>query len=129
MDLGRKWLVDFTAEKTQLVLFDQSNNTGAIDVKSYVSALEENSSFKMLGLTFPFKLDCGSNIISIAKTARAFSSSLLNAIIQSIFKFFTLLPKFSNVLPLLLSFNIPPPFFFDLFLKNCMHALTSWKRP
>ena len=33
VDWGRKWLVDFNAEKTQLVLFDQSNNTGAIDVK------------------------------------------------------------------------------------------------
>ena len=30
---GRKWLVDFNAGKTQLVSFDQSNNTGAIDVK------------------------------------------------------------------------------------------------
>ena len=29
----RKWLVDFSAGKTQLVLFDQSNNTGAIDMK------------------------------------------------------------------------------------------------
>ena len=30
---GSKWLVDFNAGKTQLVLFDQSNNTGAIDMK------------------------------------------------------------------------------------------------
>ena len=97
MDLGRKWLVDFTAEKTQLVLFDQSNNTGAIDVKNYVSALEENSSFKMLGLTFSFKLDCGSNIISIAKTARAFSSSLLNAIIQNISKYFQIFYTFAQI--------------------------------
>ena len=33
MDWGRKWLIDFNAAKTQLVLFDRSNNTGAIDVK------------------------------------------------------------------------------------------------
>ena len=33
------------------------------------SALEEKSSFKMLGLTFSSKLDWGSYIISIAKTA------------------------------------------------------------
>ena len=32
------------------------------------SALQEKSSFKMLGLTFSSKLDWGSNIISIAKT-------------------------------------------------------------
>ena len=30
LDLGRKWLVDFNAGKNQLVLLDQSNNTGAI---------------------------------------------------------------------------------------------------
>ena len=50
-------------------MFDQSNNTGAIDVKIYRSVLEEKSSFKMLGLTFFSKLDWGSYIISIAKTA------------------------------------------------------------
>ena len=32
MDLGKKWLVDFNAGKTQLVLIDQSNNNGSIDV-------------------------------------------------------------------------------------------------
>ena len=41
VDWGRKWLVDFNAGKTQLVLFDQSNNTGAIDVKMDGSVLEE----------------------------------------------------------------------------------------
>ena len=41
MDWGRKWLVDFNAEKTQLVSSDQSNNTGAIDVKIDESVLEE----------------------------------------------------------------------------------------
>ena len=44
-------------------------NTGAIDVKIDGSVLEEKSSFKMLGLTFSSKLDWGSYIISIAKTA------------------------------------------------------------
>ena len=33
VDWGRKWLVDFNAGKTQLVSSDQSNNTGATDVK------------------------------------------------------------------------------------------------
>ena len=33
------------------------------------SVLEEKSSFKMLGFSFFSKLDCGSYIISIAKTA------------------------------------------------------------
>ena len=62
-------LVDFNVVRTQQVLFDLSNNTGAIDVKMDGSALEEKSSFKMLGLTFSSKLDWGSYIVSIAKTA------------------------------------------------------------
>ena len=43
------------------------------------SALEEKSSFKMLGLTFSSKLDWGSYIISIAKTA----SKKIGALIRS----------------------------------------------
>ena len=64
-----KWLVDFNAGKTQLVLFDWSNNTGAIDEKMDGSVLEEKLSFIMLGLTFSSKLDWDSYITSIAKTA------------------------------------------------------------
>ena len=56
MDWGKKWLVDFNAGKTHLFLFDWSNN-GSIDVKMDRSVLEEKSSFKMLGLTFSYKLD------------------------------------------------------------------------
>ena len=41
MDWGRKWLVDFNVGKTQLVLFDRSSNTGAVDVKMDGSILEE----------------------------------------------------------------------------------------
>ena len=65
---GRKWLVDFNAEKTQ-VSFGWSYNTGAIDVKTDGSALYEKSSFKMMGLMFSSKLYWGSHIISIAKSA------------------------------------------------------------
>ena len=54
VDWGRKQLVDFSHGKTHLVLFDRSNNTGAIDVKMDGSVPEEKLSFKMLGLTlFP----------------------------------------------------------------------------
>ena len=67
LDWGRKWLVDFNAGKTQLVLFDRSKNAGAIDVKMDGSVLEEKSYFKMLGFTFSSKLDWGSYIVSIAK--------------------------------------------------------------
>ena len=45
VDWGRKWLVVSNAGKTQLVSFDQSNNTGTIDAKMDGSVLEEKSSF------------------------------------------------------------------------------------
>ena len=38
---GKNWLVDFIAGKTQLVSFDQSIDSGSIDVKIYGSVLEE----------------------------------------------------------------------------------------
>ena len=56
MDWGRKWLIAFNAAKAHLVLFDESHNTGAIDVKMDGFVLEEKSSFKMFGLTFFSKL-------------------------------------------------------------------------
>ena len=69
MNWGKKWLVDFNAGKTQLASFDWSNNNGPIDMKMNGSVLEEKSSFNKLELTFSSKLDWGSYIISIAKTA------------------------------------------------------------
>ena len=65
VDWDKKWLVDFNAAKTQLVSFDQPNNTDSIDVKMDGSVLEEKSSFKNLGLTFSSKLDWGSYIIRV----------------------------------------------------------------
>ena len=61
---------------TQLVLFDWSNNTGAIEVKTYRSVLEEKSSFKILGLTFSSKPGWGSYIVSIAKRMGALPCSM-----------------------------------------------------
>ena len=80
VDWGMKLLVDFNAEKAQLVSFDRSSNTGAIDVKMDGSVLEKKSSFKMLGLTFLSKLDWGCYIISIAKTV----SKKIGALIHSV---------------------------------------------
>ena len=79
VDWGREWLVDFYAGKTQLVSFDRSKNTGAIDVKMDGSVLEEKSSFKMLGLTFSSKLDRGYYIVFIAKTASKRSGALIRS--------------------------------------------------
>ena len=87
MDWSRKWSVDFNPGKTQLVLFDQPKITGAIDVKIDGSVLEEKSSLKMLEFTFSSKLDWGSCIISIVKTA----SKKIGALIRSMkFLFFLL---------------------------------------
>ena len=69
MDWGKKWLVDSNAGRIQLVSFNRSKNTGSIDVKMDGSALKEKSSSKMLGLTFFSKLDWGSYILYIVKTA------------------------------------------------------------
>ena len=88
VDWGKKWLVDFNAGKTQLVSFDRSNNNSSIDVKMDGSVLEEKSTFKMLGLTLSPKLDWGSCIISIAKSA----SKKIGAVILSL-KF--LFPEFT----------------------------------
>ena len=85
VDWCKKWLVDFNAGKTQLVLFDRSNNNGSIDVKMDGFIYEEKSPFKMLGLTFSSKLDWGSYIISIAKTV----SKKIGALIRSM-KFLSL---------------------------------------
>ena len=49
VDWSRKWLVDFNAGKTQLVLFDWSKNTCAIDVKVDGFVLEEKHLLRCWG--------------------------------------------------------------------------------
>ena len=78
VEWDRKWF-DFNHEKTQVVSCDPSNNTGAIDMKMDGSALQKKSFFKMLGLTFSSKLDWGSYIISIAKTASKKTGALIGS--------------------------------------------------
>ena len=52
------------------MLFEWSNNAGAISMKMDGSALEEKYSFKMLRLSFSSKFECGSYIITnVAKTS------------------------------------------------------------
>ena len=67
VDWGTKWLDYFNAKKTQLVSFEWSNNTSAIDMNTDGSVFEEKSSFKMLWLTFSSKMDWGYYVIFIAK--------------------------------------------------------------
>ena len=98
VDWGKKWLVDFNARKTHLVLFDWSNNNGSMDVKMDGFVLEEKSSFKILGLTFSSEVGWGSYIFSITKTAY----KKIGALICSM-KFLS--PKF-----LCISINLPYPY-------------------
>ena len=60
----------------QVVLFDRSNNNGCIDVEMDGSVLEEKSSFKMLMLTFPSKVDWDSYI---AKTVSQKIATLIHS--------------------------------------------------
>ena len=86
VDLNRKWLVDFNAGKTLLVLFERSNKTGAFDVEIDWSFHEGKSSFKMLGCLFLLNWIEVLYIISIAHTA----SEKIGALIRSM-KFLILL--------------------------------------
>ena len=54
MHWGRKWLVDFNADKTQLIFSDQSNNTGPIAVKTdeLRKRMRKNHLLRSLGLLF-----------------------------------------------------------------------------
>ena len=54
MDWDRKRLVDFNAGKNQLVLFDWSINSRAIDAKMDRFVFEEKIHFKIVGLSFSF---------------------------------------------------------------------------
>ena len=58
MEWGRTWLADFNVGKAQLVLFDWSNNTGAIEVNMDWSVVDEKLSSKILELSLPSELDC-----------------------------------------------------------------------
>ena len=84
IDWDRKWPVDFNAGKFELVLFDWSCNSAAIDVKIDGSVLEEKSYFKMLRLSFFFsKLKLGFYSDSFTATF----SKKIGALIHSM-KFF-----------------------------------------
>ena len=59
MDRAKKWLVDFSAAKTQGVSFDRSNSNNSIDMKIDGSVPEEKSSFNMLGVDRLFEIELG----------------------------------------------------------------------
>ena len=62
-------LVNFDDGKNNICQFNWSKNSVAIDMKMDESILEEKSSFKILRVSFSSKLDRGSYIVSIIRTA------------------------------------------------------------
>ena len=65
VDWGWKWILDFNVKRTQLVSFARSNKKDAIDVKIHGTILDENPSFKMLGLFLSSKYWIGALKLSI----------------------------------------------------------------
>ena len=63
------WLADFNAENFNWFCLTCLITLVLLMLNMDWSVLQEKSSFKMLGLTFSSKLDWGSNIVFIAKTA------------------------------------------------------------
>ena len=59
MDRAKKWLVDFSAAKTQVVSFDRSNSNNSIDMKMDGSVPEKKSSFNMLVVDRLFEIELG----------------------------------------------------------------------
>ena len=117
MDWGKKWLVDYSAGKTQLVSFDRSNINSSIDMKMDGSVLEKKSLFKMLGLTFSSKLDWDSYIISIAKTV----SKKIEALIRSM-KFL------SPEVPLYLYKSTIRPCMDTVVMSGLVPLVVTWKK-
>ena len=113
MEWGRNWLVNFNAGKTQLISFDWPKNIRAIDVKMDGYVLMEKSTIKMLELTFSFKLDWGSYIISTAKTA----SKKIGALVRSI--------KFLSPEVALISINLPYDHVWNAVVMSCLVVLVA----
>ena len=61
-------------------IFNQSNNSGATEVRMNGLVLEEKSSCEMLGLYFSSKLEWDFYIVSIAKTASKKIGSLIRSV-------------------------------------------------
>ena len=78
VDRERKWIVDSSAEKTQLVSFDRYITLVLLMWKLIDLFLRQNHLLiKMLRLPFSSKFDWGSYIISIAKTAGEKNGALI----------------------------------------------------
>ena len=68
LELVLKWVANFNAGKTELVLFEWFDNSGAINVKMDGSFLEKKSHFKIMALPLSSKLHKDPCIVSISET-------------------------------------------------------------
>ena len=69
VEWGKRWQITFNAGKTHLVSFHHWVNSGNIGIRMGEKMLEEESSFRMLGLSITSKLDWSTYISLIAKAA------------------------------------------------------------
>ena len=57
MELGNRWLVTYNATKTKLLAFNRHRDPLLGPVKMYGTVLPEETSFRLLGLTFTRSMD------------------------------------------------------------------------
>ena len=113
MDWDRQLLVDFNAGKT--VLFGQSNNTDAIEVKMDGSIVEEKSSCKMLGLSFSSKLDVAFTLSPLLKLQRKLEPWFV------LWSFFLLRLLFVSV-------NLPYRLAWNIVMSGLLLLVSTWRR-
>ena len=118
-DWDRKWLADFNAGKTQLVLLDWSSDTDVIDVKMDEYVLEENSFLRCWGF------------LSLLNQIGAFTLSLLPKTgVSDLWSLFllSLLCIFINLVYSLTWNNWAgaPSYYLELLDKLQKHMQDSW---
>ena len=79
VEWGNRWLVSFNATKTKLLSFNRHRDPLLVPVKMSGTELPEETSFRLLGLTFTQSMDWKPYIQSIAKAASRKVGSLYGA--------------------------------------------------
>ena len=79
VEWGNRWLVTFNATKTKLLSFNRHRDPLLVSVKMSSTELHEETSFRLLGLTFTPTMDWKPYIQSIAKAASRKVGSLFRA--------------------------------------------------
>ena len=84
VEWGNRWLVTFNATKTKLLSFNRHRDPLLVPVKMSSTELHEETSFRLLGLTFTPTMDWKPYIQSIAKAASRKVGSLFRAHLVSL---------------------------------------------